>query len=268
MDFPTFCILMNLLKIYQESNDNSQGFLNYFNLYSSGLTIHTYYLIKNFAKLMVKEDIIFKSLNFGVKINSLIQFDKNKKIASNNLEGLNSYSSKFSLENLFLVYRLFEMVHFNRISYPFSINRQIFNKCLENSKNNPPTKEEELISSILKNSSQLIEKSFQDFQAISVASGLTEFTRDDYNKFIFNILDLNNSTYLEIYELMLLDKVSTLFGVLNQNMIIITNIEGDTQNDNYFNRKLKDFNTKYVYQINENELDYLYHVYYKDFFIF
>lgn len=248
------------MKIYQESNFNTQGFINYFNLYSSGLTIHTYSLIQNFAQLMVKEDLIFKSLNFGLKINSIVQYDKNKKKTSNNFADLKSYSSKISLENLFLLYRFFELAHFNHIRYPFTLGEELFAQCLDSSLKNPPQKEEEVIASFLKNSSDLIEKSFQDFQAMGAASGAANTTREDFDRNVFRILDLNNSTFLEIYEIMLLDKAASLFNALSEDFVIVKNQEEDTAESNLFSRKLKEYNVQNVYQVSENEIQYLFHV--------
>lgn len=259
MDFPTFCTLMNIIKIYQEANFNSQGFLNYFNLYSSGLTLHTYSLLQNFAKLIVKEDTIFKNLNFGMKINNIIWYDKNKNYQNNNMDYLNTYS-KISLENLFILYRFFEMVHFNHVRFPYSINAKIFIDCLEYSKINSPKKEEEVLASFFKKSSDLLEKSYQDFQAVMQSTDASKKSRDDFNKFIFNILDLDNSTFLEIYELMILDKTANIYGILNEDMVLKKNNDTDTLQENIFVSKLKDYNINHVYQITESEMEYLYYV--------
>jgi len=279
MDFPTFCVLMNIMKIYQESNYNSQGFLDYFSLYSNGLIIHTYSLIQNFVKLIVKEDTIFKSLNYGLKIDSVISEDYKKLLNSykiikdrnkifsyqkENYKNLNVYSSKISLEHLFLLYRFFELLHFSNIRFPYSFEENLFNKFLECSKIHTPQKEIEVISSFLKNSSDLIEKSYQDFQAICSASGTSNSNRKDYDKYIFNIIDLNNSKYLEIYELMLLNKAASIFEVISEDMVLNKNQEKDTIEDSIFIKKLRDFNIKNIYNIDENEIEYLFQVsYYK-----
>ena len=128
MDFPTFCTLMNLMKIYQNSDFNSQGILNFFDLRNSGSTVQTYILLQKFGKLFMKEQMVFNSLSYGIKINNIISHDLKKNL-NFDLEFIKEYN-KVSLENLFLLYRFFELAHLSNIRYPYSINLKNFTNIL------------------------------------------------------------------------------------------------------------------------------------------
>lgn len=264
LDFPSYCLLMNIMKIFQEGSMNNKGFLNYFNLYMAGMSLQTNYILQRYVKLIIKEDTVFNNLKFGVQINKLILYDNSGNFKLENIQSFKG-NTKISMDNLFILYRYFELIYFNKVKYPFSFDVKIFEKILDDAKKKNSKKEDEICASFLKNTSNIIEKSFGEFKKVANSADFNSVKKKDYVQNIFNLIDLNNNTSIEIYELMYLDKIRSVFDVISEDGFIKKNNLNETIDKNRFFEKLKEYNVKNVYEISDNEIQNIFLV---SFFIF
>jgi hypothetical protein len=256
LDFPSYCLLMNIMKIFQEGSMNNKGFLNYFNLYITGMTLQTNYILQRYAKLIIKEDTVFNNLKFSLKINNLILYDKTGKFKMENIQNFKG-STKISIDNLFILFRYFELIYFNKIKYPFNFDVKIFDKILQDANNQTSKNEVEICASFLKNTSKIIDTSFEEFKKVGNSAGYDSLEKKDYVQNIFNLIDLNNNTSIEIYELMYLDKIRSIFDAISENGFIMkVNSTGyESMKNNSFSVKLRDYNLKNVYEISDKEIE-------------
>ncbi len=242
---------------------NNKGFLNYNNIYLAGMSLQTNYILQRYTKLIIKEDTVFNNLKFGLKINNLILYDKTGKFKIENIQNFKGMT-KISIDNLYILYRYFELINFNKIKYPFNFNVKIFSKILKDANNESAKKEEEICASFLKKTSKLIEQSFIEFKKVGKSAGFNSLEKKNYIQNIFNLIDLNNNTSIEIYELMYLDKIRSIFDAISEDGFIIKAnfTENESIKNNTFTLKLKDYNIKNVYEISENEIEDIYLVYF------
>jgi len=199
MDFATFCTLANLFQLYFNNNERTMGHLSYLDLWNVGQQVETYGLLKNYTGLFIRNNIQYESLSEGIKINKFYKLGMDGNITLNDKSyHMKSKDYKLSVNDLFFLYRIFETAS-SYIKYPFQLNPTIF----------PNVIKDEFFQDI----NALLKSSFTDFQNVASAS---DIAADEglFNDVIFKILDLNNSTFIEMYELMLANKIAKVFNLL------------------------------------------------------
>jgi hypothetical protein len=247
MDFATFSTYGNLFRLFLSNKYNTAGYLSYTDLLTVGDFIPTYKLIQNYTQLFVKNHLIYENLNRGLKINNLIsRLDYKNNYPGTvkfqrNFDKIKDNTKKISIEQLFLLFRTFQTFDNHHFLLPFTLRIEDFSDYLSDSN--------------LKTIYQLIDSSFFDYQKVCQAA-LKNLDKKDYLKTIFNILDINNSTFLEIYEIMLLKKTSSLFSSLSVNGKII-NQDNNTLFINNLTGNYSDYN---ILSLGDNDSDYLKYV--------
>ena len=242
------------MKIFQEGSMNNKGFFNYYNLYLAGMSLQTNLILQRYIKLIIKEDTVFHNLKLGLKINNLILYDKSGKFHLENIHNFHG-QTKISIDNLFIIYRYFEVLYLNKIKYPFSIDLKIFLKILDDSKKKNSNKEEEICANILKNTTATIEKNFENFKNVAQSAGKNTLNKKDFLENIFNLIDLNNNSFIEVYEIMYLDKIRSIFEKISENGFIKKNKKTENLKDNVLRNKLRDYNMENVYEISDEEIE-------------
>jgi hypothetical protein len=240
MDFATFSTLGNLFKLFIRNNHHTMGYLTYSDLLAVGQYTLTYRLIKNYTQLFMKNDLIYQNLNTGIKIENLIYFDHNNKL-KRNFNIIKENTKKTSVEQLFILYRYFDSLYSNDIKFPFSVTIEKFEDLLK----------DDLFADL----NNLIESSFQNFQKVSQAAN-QNLDKKDFQKFIFNMMDLNNSTFIEIYEMLITHKVCKLFTSLQEDGKIL-NKSNDTSLITNVTSNFSDFNILTLDRSDQNYLPYV-----------
>lgn len=244
MDFATFSTLSNMFKLYLYNHFHTQGYLNYFDILSVGEYTQTYKIIQNYTSLIVKNDLMFQNLNKGIRIDSLIYLDR-ENITRRNLQFVKN-TNKLSVDQLYLIYRHFNTLYSkNYDKKSFSLNSTEFEKVLKDD--------------FFKHTNTLIKDSFEAFKKVSQDAN-EAFTKKDYYKFIFNILDLNNSTFIEIYELLILNKACNLFSALEKDDKGY--IKNKSNKTSKIYKELVDYNDNNILTIDKSDIDYIIYVLY------
>ena len=133
---------------------------------------------------------------------------------------------------------------------------KIFEKILGDANKSPSPKiEAEICANFLKKTSKIIEKSFNEFKKVANSAGFNSLKKKNYVQNIFNLIDLNNNTSIEIYELMYLDKIRSVFDAISEKGFINKNNLKESLRNNTFFEKLKDYNVKNVYEISDDEIE-------------
>lgn len=206
MDFATFSTLGNLFKLFVRNDQQTMGYLHYSDLISVGQYTSTYKLVQNYTQLIVKNHLIYENLSKGTKMNNLIFYNGDKTIR--NFRLIKDNSKKISIEQLFLIYRHFDTLSSNNFTFPFTFTVDKFSFILQ----------DPLFTQL----KLFIDSSYDSFQKASSSAG-QNFSTEDYLKFIFNIIDLNNSTFIEVYEILLVQKACSIFKSLEKNGEILNN---------------------------------------------
>ena len=206
MDFATFCTLGNLLKLFIENNNRSNGYLSLGDLLSAGQVIGTYPLIKNYTSLFITNNVVYENLRNGIKIDNFYKLDdKRNKTLNLNSYYLKNSDRKTSVDELFFIYRIFEIFYSYSSDSNFQLNYTIMSKAIK----------DEFFEEI----DLLFTKSYQDFKNVITVSNMTE-TREMFDEFTFHIMDINNNTFIEIHELLLVYNTAQMFYSLNSQSYI------------------------------------------------
>jgi hypothetical protein len=250
IDFATFSTIGILLKLFTNNNFHTGGYLSYKDLLNVGQFTPTYNLLQNYTQLYVKNDLIYENLNKGIKMKNLIFLDGENNYKAN-FGLIKDNTKKMSIEQLYLLHRHFETLY--RIDVKnkfFTLGYEKFDKLLSDDLNTMTL-------------SKYIEESYDDFKKVAKLAGKT-YEKKDYKKFIFNILDLNNSTFLEIYELLMASKACDLFSSLSK--------EGKVKNKNnqtsFIQESLLNYADYHILNLDKGDEDYIIYVSFRNKLIF
>jgi hypothetical protein len=235
MDFATFSKLAILMKLYVGGDVQTMGYLSYKDLISVGKYVQTYRLLQNNTELVVKNDIVAKNLNKGVKMENIVWTDKNMMIQMN--FDMGALGNRIGIDQLYLIYRHFEMMNESGIPYPFVMNYTEFSHLLS----------KHVLLEKLKIAVDGSAKAYES-QGLQIP----------YFDIIARILDLNNNTYIETYELLVAHKVVSLFNALSGANGVINKLDDKT-----ISEKLKGFNDKHIHTVIPSDIEYLVYINYK-----
>jgi hypothetical protein len=244
MDFPTFVTVSNLFKLFFNNNAHTLGFLSYHDLLIVGQTTPTYKLIQNYSQIFVQNDMIYENLDRGIKMENLLFLNYQKNFTERYFKYLENSAEKMSVDHMFLLYRTFESFsnfNFTFPTNPFTLNQNNFTKVLTDP--------------LYKNISSDIENSYT-FSHSNAGSASKTIDKDEYMKFIFRTIDLNNDTYIEVYEILMLQKISSIFQILTEN-------GKSLKNDVEIIPKLTNYYERNILPLSERDLDHLQFLNYK-----
>jgi Ca2+-binding EF-hand superfamily protein len=241
MDLPTFITISNIFKIYANYDQFNMGVLNYKDFTSAVLFTPNYALLQNFTNIFIYNDWLYESTNKGTRISNLLYVDS-KNIMNRNYQYIHK-NSKFSVDKLYLIFKYIQTLHVNKIYFSYSLDTNKFSNILT--------------QPFFKNFTETIDSGFSDFQKVSSSAGKS-YSKTDYYNYIFNILDLNNSTYVEVYELLLAEKASRIFNSLQNGMKLIN----DKNNTQPIKDLLNNFNDNNILLIDNEDINHLIYVKY------
>lgn len=244
MDFSTFIAISNLLQLFTNSNQNSIEILSYEDLVSVGKVVPTYKILQNFTDIFINNDIVYENLNLGSKIPHILAYKSNTTLNYNNLI---RNLSKLSIDKLFLLLRHFLCLFDNKIEFPFILTFSNFTTILKDP--------------FYKNISYSLDISFKDFGIVAKAAS-QEFNKTDYIKFIFNTLDINNNTFIEVYELMMLSKINSIYNCLKSGKKYDEKIMKLTKETGHLDPALflHDYNDRNILLVDKNDITYMNYV--------
>jgi hypothetical protein len=231
MDFATFSKIAILMKLYINNDIQTMGFLSYKDLLYAGKYIQTYSLLQNNTEFMIKNDIVFRNLEKGIKMQNLAWTDKNMIIQMN--FDMGDLSNRIGLDRLYLIYRHIEMTYRNTITFPYAMNYTQFTNLLAT-------------DTLLIKLKTMIDKSLASFKKQDTTNQVVNYT-----DIIARIIDLNNNTYIETYELLIAQKVVSLYNELADNDILTK------KNRSEIEYRLLKFNDKHIFTLDDGDIDYL-----------
>jgi hypothetical protein len=241
MDFATFAKIANLMKLYINNDSQTMGFLSYRDLLYVGKYVQTYRLLQNITELVVKNDILLRNLNKGVRMENLILTDGDSFVTYNGFD-IRDNNNRIGLDKLFVLYRYFEMLEKNEVNFPFAMNYTQYSALLTT-------------QPLMGKLQDAILNSFQGYQNFIGKAGL-QVDINNYTDYFIRTIDLNNNTLIEPYELLLAHEAVCIFYELTGGK---NNLEKFID-EKLIRSTLLKYNDFHILSIDSSNVDYLTYV--------